>query len=880
MHFHDILEDIVTAMGRRRRRKNFVTRIFARDDRSLGRSDRGGRLLDVDFDMSDETKRGVAIIVCFVVAVLCLLGLFELSGQFGRYVVLLLGWALGGMRWLLPVILLLFGYFLIRTDLYRVRFVNYFGAVLVLVSMATLWHLRYDPTLAYDIARDGAGGGYLGAVVALPLIQIMDVWGAVVLCFAVLLIGLLLVFETSLYGLMWPVRALLLGWHGLKRLLAWLRERRPATDEIDDAYEAEPAPARGHVATDDAEDAEPDEAPRFSAAPITAVADDAETPAVLAPRPKKFGKRIDIPLDILTSRSGKPTSGDIKSNQEIIKRTLANFGISVEMSNVNIGPTVTQYTFRPADGVRIAKITNLNSDLALALAAHPIRIEAPIPGKSLVGVEVPNEVAAKVTMHDLLSSKAFKERTSNLLIALGKDVSGHPYFASLDRMPHLLIAGATGSGKSVCVNAIITSLLYQNSPDELKFIMVDPKRVELPAYNNIPYLLTPVITDVKKTIQALKWAVVEMERRFETLAKAGKRNIQSYNESSGETLPYIVFIIDELADLMASSANDVEAGIVRLAQMARAVGIHLILATQRPSVEVITGLIKANIPARIAFSVASLIDSRTILDSAGAEKLVGRGDMLYLGPDVAQPKRIQGVFVADREIHDIVGYIRDQGDAAYVEEIAGGTAGAGSAGSALGGDDGDPLLSETKEIIRQSGKASASLLQRRLKVGYARAARILDLLEEQGVIGPADGAKPREIYLDKLQGVSNVVAFAAREHNLEGELRPLGDEDELSQELNEPEPLVVFQEEMPPEHQPAMADPEHEIDDSDFTAPDDTAEELDDDQEMTDDDSPATEEVTESIDESEAGDEQDEPTVDATPAPKPRPRRFADDDWG
>ena len=510
------------------------------------------------------------------------------------------------------------------------------------------------------------------------------------------------------------------------------------------------------------------EVPQFIKTNIGTGAEAKEEPELIS-KPKKFGKKIELPLALLSSKSGKPTSGDIKANQEIIRKTLANFGIMVEMADVNVGPTVTQYTLRPADGVKLSRIINLNSDLALALAAHPVRIEAPIPGKSLVGIEIPNEACAKVTMNEMLSSKEFKLRSNNLSIALGKDVSGKPSFAQLDKMPHLLIAGATGSGKSVCINSIIVSLLYQNSPDELKFILVDPKRVELPAYNNIPYLLTPVITDVKKTIGALKWTIVEMEKRFELLSKVGKRNIASYNQTATDKLPYIVFIIDELADLMATSANDVEAGIVRLAQMARAVGIHLILATQRPSVEVITGLIKANIPGRIAFSVASLIDSRTILDASGAEKLVGRGDMLYLGPEVTRPKRLQGVYLSDHEISDVIDYIKKQGTAEYLEELSGQGTSSGFSSGAGFSDDEDPLLGEAMEVIRQSGKASASLLQRRLKLGYARAARILDILEERGIIGPSDGAKPREVFLDSLGGVG-AVEFAAREHELTGEL--------------------------------------------------------------------------------------------------------------
>jgi S-DNA-T family DNA segregation ATPase FtsK/SpoIIIE len=463
--------------------------------------------------------------------------------------------------------------------------------------------------------------------------------------------------------------------------------------------------------------------------------------------------KIDLPFDLLSDKIGKATGGDIKNNMMVIQRTLENFGIPVEMGEISVGPTVTQYTFKPAEGIKLSRITTLGNDLALSLAAHPLRIEAPIPGRSLVGVEVPNQTKAVVGLREVLSSKAFKERPSNLMIALGKDVAGNAWLYDIAKMPHLLVAGATGSGKSVCLNTIIISLLYQNNPDDLKFIMVDPKRVELPAYNGIPHLLTPVITDVNKTINALKWCLNEMDRRFETLSKSGKRNIESYNQNSKERMPYIVFIIDELADLMIASPRDIESAIIRLAQMARAVGIHLILATQRPSVDVITGLIKANMPARIAFSVASGVDSRTILDSLGAEKLLGRGDMLFITAELSKPKRIQGTFVSDLEIRKITNYIKEKAGAPnYVENITERQKVSGIAGAGLnpeGSGDDDELLDEAREMIISSGKASASVLQRRLSIGYARAARILDLLEEAGVIGPVNGSKPREILISK-----------------------------------------------------------------------------------------------------------------------------------
>ena len=430
------------------------------------------------------------------------------------------------------------------------------------------------------------------------------------------------------------------------------------------------------------------------------------------------------------------------------------------MGEKNGGPTVTQYTLRPAVGVKLSKITSLNSDLSLSLASHPIRIEAPIPGKSLVGIEVPNRKAALVGLKDLLEAEEFKDTSYFLPLALGRDVAGYPIFGPLEKMPHLLIAGATGSGKSIAINSIILSLLYKHSPDLLKFIMIDPKRVELSLYNGIPHLITPVIIDNKKSINALRWLVKEMERRYEVISRSHTRDIFSSNSkqiSKKQTLmPFIVLIIDELADLMAAYGRDLEGSVVRLAQMSRAVGIHLIVSTQRPSVEVITGLIKANITSRVAFQVASQVDSRTILDMSGAEKLLGSGDMLYLAGDTGKPRRLQGPIVSEKEVKGVVKFLKDQ-EYEGEEEKIGGTLEESLAQSIEGGtgfdalgrgdfsEDDDLLFGEAKETVIQAKKASASLLQRRLRVGYARAARLLDILEEKGIVGPADGAKPREV---------------------------------------------------------------------------------------------------------------------------------------
>jgi len=459
------------------------------------------------------------------------------------------------------------------------------------------------------------------------------------------------------------------------------------------------------------------------------------------------------PLSLLKSGTEKPSAGDLRANANIIKRTLDSFGIPVEMGEINIGPKVTRYTLKPAEGVKLSRIIALHQDLSLALAAHPIRIEAPIPGKSLVGIEVPNKSAALVRLGSLMGYEDFRN-SGSLAFALGRDVSGEPIFADIAKMPHLLIAGATGSGKSVAIHSLILSLLYKNSPATLKFILIDPKRVELSAYEGIPHLVSPVITETKKTVGVFRWAIAEMEKRYEMLLKGGARDIQSYNsKNKNEPLPYVVLIVDELADLMASYGREVEGSIVRIAQMARATGIHLVLSTQRPSVEVITGLIKANITSRAALQVASQVDSRTILDTSGAEKLLGGGDMLFVSSESSKPKRIQGAYVTEEEIKKVSEYLLDNNDWAFEErttsfEEVPENGGKDLFENYLEDDSEDPLYEDALNVVREAKKASASLLQRRLKVGYARAARLLDIMESKGVVGPGEGAKPREVYVE------------------------------------------------------------------------------------------------------------------------------------
>jgi DNA segregation ATPase FtsK/SpoIIIE, S-DNA-T family len=470
------------------------------------------------------------------------------------------------------------------------------------------------------------------------------------------------------------------------------------------------------------------------------------------------------PVDLLEQEKGAPNAGDIKTFSAIIKKTLQNFDIPVEVSEVNVGPAVTQYAFKPAEGIKLSKITSLQNDLALALAAHPLRIEAPIPGKALVGIEIPNKVRATVRLRSLVEDGTFQNATEGLSLALGKDVSGTPIYADLARMPHLLVAGATGSGKTIGLTNIIISLLYKNPPSRLRLILVDPKRVEFPVYNDLPHLLTPVIFDTQKTLNALKWLIKEMDRRFSVFSDARVRDIRGYHvyyaaerkkgKEDAEEIPYIITVIDELADLMAARGKDLEGMIVRLAQMARAVGIHLVLATQRPSVEVITGLIKANMPSRIAFQVASQIDSRTILDSGGAEKLLGQGDMLFVSSEFSKPRRIQGAYISEKEVKKIVEWIAAETEEIVREDMETNDLAVSAQQSLEDGfndEDDDPLYEEAKRVVGEAGKASASLLQRRLKVGYARAARLLDLMEEKGVVGSAEGAKPREVYGERTQ---------------------------------------------------------------------------------------------------------------------------------
>ena len=725
-------------------------------------------------------KRWIGTVILFGLAFFSLFSFLNGAGKIGGYLNDGLELAFGWGAFMFPIILILVGYYLFTKEKRASMATRYIGIFLLTVSFLGILHLFYLDR-GREAVVSGLGGGYIGYGVSYGLNQMMGFWGSLIVLGVLFLISTLIILEQWIVKLkdrrMEEQGSLFnIGgwWTRLRYKLAGYRNDGEIDTDDDPSASLDTARDRSFGAGR-LKQMTTDMTPLVGSLLIRGETDrGVETAASESGIRDASGKnidgvnkkeivrkkkiKIDLPMNLLTNASGQARGGDTERNKNVIHKTLQNFGIEVEMGGIKVGPTVTQYTLRPAEGVKLSKIVTLQNDLSLALAAHPIRIEAPIPGKSLVGIEVPNEVTATVALRELLETKEFKERESNLTFGLGQDVSGHPWLVQLNKLPHLLIAGATGSGKSVCLNSIIVSLLYQNSSDDLKFILVDPKRVELTTYNKIPHLLTPVITDVPKVIKALKWTVGEMERRFHILSEAGKRDIITYNRDSGQSMPYIIFAIDELADLMTAAGSEVEGLIIRLAQMSRAVGIHLILATQRPSVDIITGLIKANIPARIAFSVASLVDSRTILDTSGAEKLLGRGDMLYISADISKPRRLQGAYLSDRDIENVIRYLRERSEPDYNNEIVETTVSPGNFGNVSAVDIGneDELLEEAKETVKRAGKASASLLQRRLRVGYARAARLLDLMEEQGFIGPADGARPREVYAEKDEDIEDV----------------------------------------------------------------------------------------------------------------------------
>ena len=664
------------------------------------------------FALPEEVKKWILGVSLTILAIIIALSFFDLAGVAGQAMMSAFLFLIGKTVFLLPLILVLAGLVFLVTRRKKVLGTEFLAIFILILGTTGL-----------------LGSGWLGYVFTWPFLKLFGLLVTQIIFGGVVLVGIMIF------------------WHLLRP--SFLKEK-------ENEEEKKPSLIK-KIFT-----------PKFKVKEI-------EPPPLI---PERENKIIEKPLEIKIKPIGKynlpsldllerekelPSAGDIRVNSAIIKKTLENFDIPIEMSEISIGPTVTQYALKPAEGIKLSKITTLSNDLSLALAAHPIRIEAPIPGKPLVGIEVPNRARARVRLRDLIANNNFFQG-SCLNFALGKDVSGNMMYADLARMPHLLVAGATGTGKTIFLNTLLLSFLYRNSPEQLRLILVDPKRVEFPVYKDLPHLLCPVIFDAQKTINALKWLTSEMERRFDLLAEAKARDIESYNQDRAkaveEPLPYIILIIDELADLMAARGREIEGAIVRLAQMARAVGIHLIVATQRPSVEVITGLIKANITARVTFQVASQVDSRTILDMAGAEKLLGLGDLLFISAQLTKPKRIQAPFVSEKEVRRVVQYIKNQNPQLEdikdeegflenhlkedLEKSLETAAGVESADFYQGED---PLYEEAKRIVIESKKASASLLQRRLRLGYARAARLIDMLEDKGIVGPGEGAKPREILI-------------------------------------------------------------------------------------------------------------------------------------
>ena len=689
------------------------------------------------FGLRHETQKGIVAVLFFVLALFFIFSSIGLAGAAGTFVHKKILLTLFGQGFpIMLSLLVVLGMLHIKQVLPRIGKKHWISAGLLLISSLGLLELLF-----------GTKAGGLIGMIAIPIENWFDIYISLLLFIAAIIISVLVLFETKL------------------AIPSWIKKRFNKDAEYEDEeYEYEDEDEEEYESEDEEE---VEEEPKKKGLSIFG-------------RKKQTEEEIEIidnripsaynapPLSLLKKQKGKPDVGDVKANANIIKRTLQNFGIDVEMDEVSIGPTVSRYALKPAQGVKLTRIVGLQNELALALAAHPVRIEAPIPGTSLVGIEVPNKSKSMVGLADLLGKSSFKDNPKPLTVALGQSISGESSFANLAKMPHLLIAGATGSGKSVTVHNVIMSLLFRNGPQDLRFIMVDPKRVELTLYNSIPHLLTPVIKQPKKAIRALSWAIKEMERRYDILESESVRDIQSYHQTIvkpaydnydededaegvelPERMPYIVVIIDELADIMQSYPRELEAGIVRLAQMSRAVGIHLILSTQRPSVNVITGLIKANVPARIALQVSSQVDSRTILDSSGAEKLLGAGDMLYSSGEMSKPQRMQSAFISEDEVKKVVKHLKQNHDSIpdeiSLDENSPASDNAIFSASMGGDDDEDELYEDAKQTVIEAGKASTSYLQRKLRVGYSRAARLMDILEERGIIGPANGSKPREI---------------------------------------------------------------------------------------------------------------------------------------
>lgn len=719
----------------------------------------------------EDVINWVSAVVLIASGVVLFLGAIGASGPIGSYAFIISYSAVGFGAFVLPFAIIMLGVYAgfkrpVITPIVAGGSTLLLAAVLSFAGLfsSTQW------------------GGYFGTFIGGTLETFFGFWGALILLLALILIALAAVIDVeilflsvlSFFSFLYKI---------IRTKIKYTRKEKEGDaeeeeEELEEGTDEEEEESEDEEVSEEEEEEEPaPHEPTINTFDQNSIIhSDGKASSAIA----NFDATYNPPeIKLLENDKGKPGVGDIKVNANVIKRTLQNFGISVEMDEVSVGPTVTRYAFKPAEGVRLSKIVSLQTNLELALAAHPVRIEAPIPGKSLVGIEIPNTTKTTVSLKGLITTKRWQESKKPLLMAIGRNIAGVAQYINLAKAPHVLVAGATGSGKSVAIHTIITSLLYRNGPNQLRFIMVDPKRVELTLYNGIPHLLTPVITDAKKTIAALEWAGKEMDRRYSILESEHVRDIESYNKTILEparkqneqekesgvpedeltempsAMPYIVIVIDELATIMQSYPRELEASVVRLAQMSRAVGIHLILSTQRPSVNVITGLIKANVPTRMALQVTSQIDSRTILDSSGAEVLLGSGDMLYLSEDIQKPVRIQTAFISESEVKNTVQYIKkhNSGDLISLGLSENGKPtepnDAILLASADDDDVDDELYSEARTIVEDAGRASTSYLQRKLRIGYSRAARLMDTLEEKGIIGEAQGSRAREVLSQK-----------------------------------------------------------------------------------------------------------------------------------
>lgn len=705
-----------------------------------------------NFSLPERTKRYLFASLSFLLAVIFVFSFSGNAGTIGEVLKNMFGFLIGNVIYILPIIFPIYGMILLKGGEHFEDNKNslIISTIILVLGLAGFFSLLNPELKEAFVWNKSLDGGWIGYLISWPILKGLDY----IVSYALFAIAICV----SLWIIIQPFRKVIEEYENDDEEE---EEEEQAKEEIKVEVTKKKLPSFDLSKFIPKREEKPEE---------VEIKKEDKTLKTFEQRKEESKEYKYPPLDLLSKKGGSPEGGDISYNSSVIKRTLHTFGIPVEMSEVNVGPTVTQYTLKPAEGIKLSKITALQNDLALALASPTIRIEAPIPGRSLVGIEIGNKKRAVVSLRETLDTDEFKNSPAPLLMAIGKDVKGTPTFADLAEMPHLLVGGTTGSGKTICLNSIILSLLYRNSPDEMKLILVDPKRVEFPIYSNLDHLLCPVIYDANQTLVALKWLVGEMERRFMVLAEAHSRDITSYNqkmEKKGEDkLSYIVLIIDELADLMSVKGKEIESYVVRLAQMSRATGIHLILATQRPSVEVITGLIKANITSRIALKVGSLIDSRTILDGSGAEKLLGKGDLLLLSKEFSKPKRVQNPFISENEIKKVINWITDSNlvikedvpDSILETEPAEENSLMGeltkSAESPEAQMDSfyskeDPMYEEAKRTVIASKKASTSLLQRRLGIGYARAARLMDILEERGIVGPQEGAKPREVFFSE-----------------------------------------------------------------------------------------------------------------------------------